>query len=164
MDLQGAAHLALLPPVAGLLVSVVAAPLADGLIERGVRITTVRKVMQSIAFLSPAACMLACILSEDKQLSTWLLPLGLGLQTFSFAGLYSNHQDISPKYASILLAITNIFGSMPGVVGVPFTGWMLDHTDSWTISLFVPCLFFYVSGAFIYTTYGSAEPLILNEE
>ena len=164
VGLQGAAHLALLPPVAGLAVSVVAAPLADGLIERGVNITLVRKLMQSIAFLSPAACMLACILSEDKELSTWLLPLGLGLQTFSFAGLYSNHQDISPKYASILLAITNIFGSMPGVVGVPFTGWLLDQTDSWTISLFVPCLFFYVSGAVIFAAYGSGERLVLEEE
>jgi len=164
VDLQGAAHLALLPPLAGLVVSAVAAPLADGLIERGVSITFVRKLMQSIAFLSPAACMLGCILSEDKQLSTWLLPLGLGLQTFSFAGLYSNHQDISPKYAGILLSITNIFGSMPGVIGVPFTGWLLDQTDSWTISLFVPCLFFYVSGTFIYARFGSGERLVLEEE
>lgn len=161
VDLQGAAHLALLPPIAGIAVSLVAAPLADGLIEKGVSITTVRKLMQSVAFLSPAACMLACIFSEDKQLSTWLLPLGLGLQTFSFAGLYSNHQDIAPKYASILLAITNIFGSMPGVVGVPFTGWLLDHTDSWNVSLFGPTLFFYVTGAWVYVRWGSAERLAL---
>ena len=164
VGLQGAAHLALLPPMAGLAVSVVAAPLADGLIERGVSITLVRKLMQSVAFLSPAACMLACIVSEDRELSTWLLPLGLGLQTFSFAGLYSNHQDISPKYASILLAITNIFGSMPGVVGVPFTGWLLDHTDSWTISLFAPSLFFYTTGVLVYTKYGSGERLVLERD
>ena len=68
----------------------------------------------------------------------------------------------SHRYAGILLALTNIFGSMPGVIGVPFTGWLLDHTDSWTISLFVPCLFFYISGVYIYTQYGSGERLVLN--
>jgi len=164
VDLQGAAHLALLPPIVAVLVSAFAAPLADELIGWGVPVTKVRKAMQIIAFACPAACMLTCLVSDDQNLSTWLLPIGIGLQAFSLAGLYCNHQDLSVRYASILLAMTNIFGSLPGVIGVPFTGWLLDLTDSWTISLFAPCLFFYAAGGFVYLKFGSAVPLVLDAQ
>lgn len=38
------------------------------------------------------------------------------------AGLYSNHPDLSPRYASVLLGITNTSGALPGIVGVATTG------------------------------------------
>lgn len=38
------------------------------------------------------------------------------------AGLYSNHADLSPRYASVLLGITNTTGALPGIVGVATTG------------------------------------------
>ena len=38
------------------------------------------------------------------------------------AGLYSNHPDLSPRYASVLLGITNTTGALPGIVGVATTG------------------------------------------
>ena len=164
MELHEAAQLALLPALAGIAVSFVAAPLADNLVERGVGVTRVRKLMQSVAFAAPAACMLACVLrgEESPHLVTWLLPLGIGFQAFSLAGLYCNHQDISPKYASILSGATHLVASLPGVFGVPFTGWLLDHTGSWSFSLFVPCLFFYLTGIGVYAKWGSAEQVDFN--
>ena len=157
VELHEAAQLSLLPAAAGILVSFIAAPLADGLVERGMRVTSVRKMMQTVAFLAPAGCMIACTLSSDQDIVTWLLPVGIGFQAFSLAGLYCNHQDISPKYASILSGVTHLFASLPGVFGVPFTGWLLDNTDSWEVSLFAPCLFFYLTGILVYAKWGSAE-------
>ena len=157
LELHEAAKLSLLPAAAGILVSFVAAPLADGMVESGMNVTKVRKIVQSVAFAAPALCMLACCFSEDQQLVRWLLPVGIGFQAFSLAGLYCNHQDISPRYASILSGATHLVASLPGVFGVPFTGWLLDQTDSWTVSLFFPCLFFYTSGIVVYNMYGSAE-------
>ncbi|QDZ23602.1 MFS general substrate transporter [Chloropicon primus] len=158
MKLHEAAQLSLLPALAGIAVSFFAAPLADNLVEGGMPVTHVRKIMQGVAFAAPAGCMLACM-AGDEHLVTWLLPLGIGFQAFSLAGLYCNHQDISPKYASILSGTTHLFASLPGVFGVPFTGWLLDHTGSWSISLFVPCLFFYISGILVYTKWGSGEEI-----
>ena len=103
--------------------------------------------------------MIACTLSSDQDIVTWLLPVGIGFQAFSLAGLYCNHQDISPKYASILSGVTHLFASLPGVFGVPFTGWLLDNTDSWEVSLFAPCLFFYLTGILVYAKWGSAEEI-----
>lgn len=51
-----------------------------------------------------------------------LVTLSLGLAAFSLAGLYSNHADLSPRYASLLLGMTNTTGAVPGIVGVAFTG------------------------------------------
>lgn len=51
-----------------------------------------------------------------------LVALSLGLASFSLAGLYCNHADLSPRYASVLLGMTNTSGALPGIVGVAFTG------------------------------------------
>ena len=50
-----------------------------------------------------------------------------------YAGLYSTHADLSPKYAAPLLGLTSTVGALPGVVGVPLTGVLLDMTNSWTV-------------------------------
>ena len=57
----------------------------------------------------------------------------------------------------MLSGATHLVASLPGVFGVPFTGWLLDHTGSWSVSLFAPCLLFYVSGIAVYAKYGSGD-------
>ena len=46
----------------------------------------------------------------------------LGLASFSLAGLYCNHADLSPRYAPFLLGLTNTSGAVPGIIGVVVTG------------------------------------------
>lgn len=46
-------------------------PVADGMVDRGVPLTRVRKICQGVAFLGPAACMVACALLTPH---TALLP------------------------------------------------------------------------------------------
>ena len=53
---------------------------------------------------------------------TALLTIALGLASFSLAGLYCNHADLSPRYACVLLGMTNTSGALPGIVGVAVTG------------------------------------------
>lgn len=51
-----------------------------------------------------------------------MVALSLGLASFSLAGLYCNHADLSPRYAPILLSLTNTTGAVPGIIGVACTG------------------------------------------
>ena len=60
-----------------------------------------------------------------------LLSAALGLASVSVAGLYSNHADVSPRHASILLGLTNTMGAVPGIIGVTFTGIIFDNTRDW---------------------------------
>ncbi|KAM7473014.1 hypothetical protein LguiA_011197 [Lonicera macranthoides] len=160
LNLTEAAWVSVLPPLASIFVTSIAAQLADNLISRGVETTVVRKICQTIAFLSPAACMI--LTSLDLGLPPWevvaILTGGLALSSFALSGLYCTHQDISPEYASILLGITNTIGAVPGIVGVALTGYLLDSTHSWSISLFVPSIFFYLTGTVVWLAFASSKP------
>jgi ACS family sodium-dependent inorganic phosphate cotransporter len=130
----------------------------------------VRKLCQGIAFVGPAACMLACAAltpaaggaplaagGGTAALLVLLLSLGFALGAWSRAGLYCNHQDLSPKYASALLGITNTAGAIPGVLGVTSAGYLLDATGSWALALFLPTAACQLFGAAVYTALASSE-------
>jgi MFS transporter, ACS family, solute carrier family 17 (sodium-dependent inorganic phosphate cotransporter), other len=159
VNLTNASLFTLLPPLANIVVASFVGPLADAAIERATPVNVVRKTAQSVAFFGPATFMgLACFDYFDNPLVTvGLLTVGLSLSSFSYAGLYCNHQDMSPRYASILLGMTNTVGAFPGVIGVPLTGYLLERTDNWEVSMFAPAVFFYVTGAAVFAKWGSAE-------
>lgn len=160
LNLTEAAGVAVLPPLASVITTNLAAQFADNLISRGVETTTVRKICQAISFLSPAFCM--TLSSLDLGLPPWevvgLLTGGLALSSFALSGLYCTHQDISREYASVLLGITNTVGAVPGIVGVALTGYLLDSTHSWSIALFAPSIFFYLTGTVVWLAFASSKP------
>jgi ACS family sodium-dependent inorganic phosphate cotransporter len=159
LDLTHAALVSILPTLASVMLSSIAAPWADSLIDAGTPITQVRKLCQTIAFLGPATCMLTTALNPG--LPSWaviaVLTAGLSLGSFALSGLYCTHQDISPKYASVLLGITGTVGAVPGIIGVALTGYIFDQTDSWKLALFFPSIFFYLTGALVWNIWFSAE-------
>ncbi|KAH7546324.1 hypothetical protein FEM48_Zijuj01G0188200 [Ziziphus jujuba var. spinosa] len=57
LNLTEAAWVSILPPLASIFVTNLSAQFADNLIGNGVETTMVRKICQTIAFLSPAVCM-----------------------------------------------------------------------------------------------------------
>ncbi|CAM0953012.1 unnamed protein product [Alopecurus aequalis] len=165
LNLAEAAWVSILPPLGSMIITSIAAPFADNLISSGVDTTKVRKICQTIAFLSPAAFMM--LSSVDLGLPPWVivafLTSGLALSSFALAGLYCTHQDISREYASILLGITNTVGAVPGIVGVALTGYLVDTTHSWSISLFAPSIFFYLTGTVVWLAFFSSEPQDFNK-
>lgn len=86
-----------------------------------------------------------------------LITAGLGLASFSLAGLYCNHADLSPRYAPVLLGLTNTAAAIPGIIGVTITGAILDKTGSWSLALFVPSIIFFVTGSVVFATFGSSD-------
>ncbi|ERN14304.1 hypothetical protein AMTRI_Chr13g90530 [Amborella trichopoda] len=166
LNLTEAAWVSVLPPLASIIVTSIAAPFADNLISNGVETTTVRKICQTIAFLSPALSM--TLASSDLGLPPWeivaCLTTGLALSSFALSGLYCTHQDISPNYASILLGITNTVGAVPGIIGVALTGYLLDLTQSWSLALFAPSIFFYLTGTVVWLVFASSKPQSFSHE
>ncbi|KAI8472147.1 MAG: carbohydrate transporter [Monoraphidium minutum] len=170
LDVQSSSFLTLIPYVAMAAMTPVVGPAADGLAARGWPLTRVRKACQGVAFVGPAACMVACAAltpgappggggggSGEAGALVALLSLAFALSAWSRAGLYCNHQDLSPKYASALLGITNTAGAMPGVLGVTAAGYLLDATGSWGAALFLPAAAAQLAGAAVYTALASSE-------
>jgi len=153
VDLMHAAQTALLPPIAGIAASAAAGPSADAALAAGVPLPLVRKTAQMIAFLVPSAILLAACtpaVASHPDLLVACITLSLGLSSFSLAGLYCTHQDLSPRYASAMLSLTNTVGAIPGIVGVMTVGLLYDWTSSWESALFIPSAGFMLTGAAVF--------------
>lgn len=128
--------------------------------ERGLDRTLVRKAMQGVASLGPAACLLALSTDQGEGHSVVaavsLLSATLALGGFQAAGLGSNHQDLAPRYAGILFGITNASASIAGCAGIMATGLLLDATHSWS-SIFGIAAGIYCVGYAGFAIWGSAE-------
>lgn len=78
---------------------------ADAMLARNNSITTVRKTMQTIGFVGPALFLGLVATTTNPAIAVTSMTTALALGSFSQSGVYSNHQDIGPDYAGILLGI-----------------------------------------------------------
>lgn len=160
-DIRRSAYLSALPWITMFLFTNASGFIADALISRGLGVTLVRKIMQSVGFLGPALCLILLAMTYNLPVAVALIVMGLGFSGFSQSGVYCNHQDISGRSncAGTLLGISNTVASVPGVIGVGVTGFILDWTNENWGAVFATAIFFYLSGAIVYCTFGSSEPL-----
>lgn len=163
MDISHAAQVSLLPPVAGIICGILSGQLADSLVSTGMETGKVRKLVQGAAFLGPAACLLAGAFCHDGKTEVGLVTVAIGLASFCMGGLYSNHQDLSTKYSSFLLGLTNTIAAVPGILGVLLTGYLYESTGDWHMSLFAPATVMMLLGTIVYTLYGSSDPAAFDD-
>ena len=164
LNVEKSSLLTLIPYIAMTFMTPFVGPVADGLAAKGWSVTTVRKLSQGIAFAGPAVCMLAMSIltpatpgGGNTILIVAIMSLAFALGAWARAGLYCNHQDLSPKYAAALLGLTNTAGALPGVLGVTAAGYLLDATGSWSYALFYPTILCQVFGFVIYSIFASSE-------
>ena len=66
----------------------------------------------------PAIFLLLCgFYGSDTLLAILFLSLSVGCVGFAVAGININHLDIAPKYAGILMGLSNMAATIPGFVG-----------------------------------------------
>lgn len=83
--------------------------IADNMRARGVSTTVVRKTMQTAGFLGPALFLGLVSSTSNPSAAVAYMTGALALGSFAQSGVYSNHQDIGPEYAGILLGIRYAF-------------------------------------------------------
>ncbi|KAA8498194.1 putative anion transporter 4, chloroplastic [Porphyridium purpureum] len=156
-DLSSSSLFAIIPWLAMFVFANVGGQIADRLLTMGLSRTLVRKTMQTIGFLGPAAFLTLVASADSAMAAVTYMSFALGLGSFSQSGVYSNHQDIGPRYAGILLGISNTFAAVPGIVGVALTGVLLDSTGgNWNV-VFGIAVGFYLLGTIVYNSFASGE-------
>eukprot|EP00188_Purpureofilum_apyrenoidigerum_P006405 Plantae.Rhodophyta-Purpureofilum_apyrenoidigerum.ctg9934.p1 GENE.Plantae.Rhodophyta-Purpureofilum_apyrenoidigerum.ctg9934~~Plantae.Rhodophyta-Purpureofilum_apyrenoidigerum.ctg9934.p1 ORF type:complete len:278 (+),score=34.30 Plantae.Rhodophyta-Purpureofilum_apyrenoidigerum.ctg9934:1-834(+) len=155
-DIQSSALVSILPWLSMFLAANGGGYIADRLFKSGWELTHVRKLMQTIGFIGPAAFLTITAMTEDTATAVFCMTMALGLGSFSQSGVYANHQDIGPEYSGILLGISNTFAALPGIIGVALTGFILDSTGSWDW-VFGLAIAFYALGTIVYNVFGTAE-------
>ncbi|KAL5710403.1 Sodium-dependent phosphate transport protein 1 [Ranunculus cassubicifolius] len=132
--------------------------IADTLVSRGVSVTIVRKVMQSIGFLGPAFFLTQLSHVHTPAMAVLCMSCSQGTDAFSQSGLYSNHQDIGPRYAGVLLGLSNTAGVLAGVLGTAATGYILQH-GSWD-DVFKVSVGLYLVGTVIWNVFSTGEKIL----
>ncbi|XP_076906804.1 ascorbate transporter, chloroplastic-like [Bidens hawaiensis] len=132
--------------------------IADTLVSRGLSITTVRKIMQSIGFLGPAFFLTQLSRVKTPAMAVLCMACSQGSDAFSQSGLYSNHQDIGPRYAGVLLGLSNTAGVLAGVFGTAATGYILQN-GSWD-DVFKVAVVLYIVGTLVWNLFSTGEKIL----
>ncbi len=140
-------------------VSNVAGWAADAALRRGVSVTAVRKTMQSIGLLGSAAFLVAAIDVDSAFSAMGLLCGALGCLACTYSGFAPNHLDIAPRYADVLMGVTNTFGTLPGIIGVAVTGALVDATGTYAAA-FALTAAVNVAGTIVWLLYATGRKVI----
>ena len=138
----------------------IAAWIADAQIKSGVSVTFVRKQQQTIGLLGAAIFLylVGGLQAGQSTLAIIYMCCSLGSLSFVFSGFGTNHLDVAPRYAGVLLGITNTAGTLPGIMGVFVTGYLVEQSGSFDIAFTLASAIF-VFGALVFLIFGKGEKL-----
>lgn len=130
--------------------------LSDRLLRAGWSATSVRKLMHC-AGLAGTALFLS-LLGEANSVSSGLLLMccATGCLGCCLSGFGPNGLDIAPRYADVIFGFTNTVATVPGIVGVAITGWLVDRTGSFRAPFAVSAAVALV-GALVFGLFASGE-------
>ncbi|GLT81690.1 hypothetical protein SLE2022_001260 [Rubroshorea leprosula] len=132
--------------------------IADTLVSKGLSVTRVRKIMQTIGFLGPAFFLTQLSHVDSPAMAVICMACSQGTDAFSQSGLYSNHQDIAPRYSGVLLGLSNTAGVLAGVFGTAATGYILQH-GSWD-DVFEVSVGLYLVGTVVWNLFSTGEKIL----
>jgi ACS family sodium-dependent inorganic phosphate cotransporter len=156
VSLANAGLLSAAPWLVSFVMANVAGTMADAMLKRGTSATVVRKLMQCIGLLGGASFLLLLPLATSATIGVLLMSGAAGTLAFCLAGFGPNCFDIAPRYADVIWGMSNTFGTIPGIVGVAVTGWLVERTGSYTAP-FVVTAAIAALGALFFLRYGSGE-------
>jgi MFS transporter, ACS family, solute carrier family 17 (sodium-dependent inorganic phosphate cotransporter), other len=172
VSLAKSSFLSILPYLSTVAVTTLVAPTADALENKGILSRTqVRTVSQGLCFGGGAVALTAVgmIVSSTpaaKVTQTTIimvmsaLAFCFGMGAWVRTGLFCGHQDLSPKYASIMLGVTNTAAAIGSLLSTFFIGYFMEATGgSWAWSLFYPIAILQVISALIFALLWKSEPI-----
>ncbi len=159
IDLKSMAIFLVLPWVTQFIVGNFSGWVADDLHKRGLSLTSVRKIMQTIGFVGPAVSLVLLSFTSDANQAVLLLCCALGFSSFGFAGFATNFLDVAPKHADVLFGMSNTVATLPGIFAVAFAGWIIDVTGSYA-SVFILISTVYFIGWIAYLRFATGDDLV----
>lgn len=146
----------MLPYLVMFLFSNVGGVVADHFVTtRILSVTNTRKLLNTIGFATAAAALMVMPMLRSATSAVICSSVALGSCALSRAGFAVNHLDIAPKYAGIVMGVSNTAGTLAGIVGVSATGHILQASalgssdpSSWFMVFATPALLSVLSAVF----------------
>ncbi len=156
VTLTNAGLLAAAPWAAYFVMANVGAWFADSMIAAGRSVTFVRKTMQIGSMIGSATFLLLLQTVSTPGAAMWLMCGAAGTLALCLSGFAANSFDIAPRHADVIWGLANTAGTMPGIIGVYITGWLIDRTHSYNAPFFLTAAVG-LAGALIYFVFASGE-------
>jgi len=156
VSIASAGVLSAAPWLTSFIMANVAGALADRLIQGGKSTTFVRKLFQVLGLGGMALFLLLLSAAGSLTVGLLLMCATTAMGAFCLAGFGPNCFDIAPRYADVIWGISNTAGTIPGIIGVAVTGWLVDKTGGYTAP-FVATAAVCLAGMAIFLMFGSGE-------
>ena len=164
-DLKDLGWLSLFPYLMQGVVGLAAGALADRvMLKHNNDLSMKRKfrlVAQGVAMIIPGVLLIIMLMVKDLYASVGIMTTAMALNALSSVGVGINHFDLAPEQAGFLYGVMNTIGVVPGLVGVPLTGWIVAGLGSkmgWPIGFAIASLH-YIIGYTIWFWFGSFEKI-----
>jgi ACS family sodium-dependent inorganic phosphate cotransporter len=156
VDYAAVGLFAMIPSLLSFLFLNVAGTVTDRLLEHGLDVTRVRKTMQTIGFGGSAVVLMTVGYVQDAAMAIAVMSIGSVIGAFASCGFAVNHLDLAPRHAGVLMGLSNTAGTIPGIVGVTVSGFILQATGSWVL-VFQVAAAIYVFGLVFYLLFASGR-------
>lgn len=130
--------------------------LADNMLSAGRSATFVRKLLQTVGSGGCALSLLALPHVGSVTAGVVVMCCASGMLGLCQAGFPVNGFDIAPRYADVIWGISNTFATIPGIVGVAITGWLVDRTGNYNTPFLVAAAIG-LTATVIYLVLGSGK-------
>ena len=132
---------------------------ADRAVARGANLTRLRKAMQCTAMTGMGAGLLIASQVRDPDTALAVLCVTMAFYSFSSSGFACNHLELAPRHGAALYGLTNTFATIPGIVGVAITGFLLDVTGTYTATFILAAVIAGL-GAVSWLAWSTADPVV----
>ena len=143
----------------GAAVGNVTASVTDRTINRGVSVTITRKFIQCASLIASAGFLLVLHEVHTPATALALLCGATGAFAFNWSGYLPSYLDVAPRHGALLMGFGNTLGTIPGIVGVAVTGWLVDVTGTYSAA-FVITAVVSAAGALIFGLLFDARPIV----
>lgn len=133
--------------------------IADRALKAGADATRVRKVAQTIG-LGGSALFLFLAGGAGSPLVAVLTMCGaLACLAVCYSGFAPAVLEMAPKHGDILWSISNTFGTIPGIIGIAITGWLVGVTGTY-MAAFALAAAVHLVGMIVWLLFGTAKQVI----
>ncbi|KAG8291695.1 hypothetical protein J6590_054428 [Homalodisca vitripennis] len=127
--------------------------------KRLLPLNTNRKMWNSIAYWGGAAGLAGLPLVFSAPAASALLTLSVSLGAGMFSGFMTNHLDLSPNFAGLLMGITNGLAALSSLLAPMTAGFIVTDErsrDQWMIVFYISSVIFFIGNS-VFVLFGSTE-------
>ncbi|XP_054738470.1 putative inorganic phosphate cotransporter isoform X1 [Anastrepha obliqua] len=161
-DIKSNALMSATPYLAYMFLTFVFCALADFLIKRGyTSVNASRKLFNTIGFWVPVVplILLGYVRADQSQLALGLLVIAVGVTTAGSLGFLTNHIDLSPNYAGILMGLANCAANIMSLLAPLTVGFVVTdvkNVQQWRVVFFIAAGLYFI-GNLLFVLFGKTE-------